>query len=97
MGLTYHPLALSLCGGTMAIFYPCTMNFISELFPKQFEKVTITALLFMGLMLISMHWGMGFLADGLGITRAMYLGPLFMLVVIALLALFQVNRKEIKN
>lgn len=82
--LLWNPLALALTGASISYFFPFGMNHIKSRY-DQAEAIIAKVMMFSGAMLASMHFLFGLLSDSFGIERAMWIGPMFVLVVLALL------------
>jgi FHS family glucose/mannose:H+ symporter-like MFS transporter len=73
LGLYYHPYFLSAVGCSIAIIFPFTITWISEEFPKRRQLVITSALNYVGLFLIGMHFIFGSITNSLGISKAINL------------------------
>lgn len=85
LGLFYHPLFLVICGLTMSFFFPNAMEWVSEKYENESQLLITRMMIFVGAMLVSMHWMVGGLSDLYNIHIAMMLGPLMLICVIYLL------------
>lgn len=80
LGLKVHPFFLALVGLGMAPFYPMSVAYISE-YTREHTRTFITfAMSFQSLAVISMHIGVGYLTDHLGLFYAFGVG-IFALVL----------------
>jgi len=84
-GLYVDPIGLSMVGMTMSIFFPCFMDWVSELFPEQGESIISSMLTSMGVMIITMHALVGYLNELWGVQVALHIGPLFCLLSLAII------------
>jgi fucose permease len=85
LGIFVHPLFMSLCGLTMSIYFPCGMEWISKRFGKNAGYMMTSVMLSITVALIFMHQLMGIATDIFGITNAMLLSVLFLVLAIAAL------------
>ena len=85
LGLYYHPFFLVFCGLTMSFFFPNAMEFVSEKYEEIAEILIPRIMIFVGAMLVSMHWIVGGISDLYNIHIAMMLGPFMLIWVIYLL------------
>ena len=85
IGMNYNPLFLSLAGGSMSIFFPCAMSWISIRYHEQAESLISIVMTFVGGMIVSMHGIFGVISDAYGLTAAMSMGLFFMFTVLYLL------------
>jgi MFS family permease len=80
LGLNFHPLILTLVGLTMAPFYPLSVAYISEVSGVHGRKFLTFAMAFQSLAVVSMHLGVGYLTDSMGLFYAFGVG-IFALVL----------------
>lgn len=85
LGLFIHPAFLVICGLTMSFFFPNSMEWISEKYNEQAELLITRIMMFVGAVLVSMHWVVGAISEVYNIQIAMLLGPFMLLWVIYLL------------
>lgn len=85
-GLFIHPIALSLCGLTISIFYPCSMDWLGEAYSDGLEKIIPSVNIGVGIMLVTMHWGIGQLSSKIGIQYALLVGPIALVIAFFLLS-----------
>lgn len=83
--LFIHPYAFFLVGFSMAPFYPLGMSYISQLFPKKSTTIVSWTLIVQGFLIVLMHLGIGKLSDLIGLNMALLLGPVCLLVSLAIL------------
>ena len=74
LGLKYHPFFLALTGLAMAPFYPLSVSYISSKTGDKARSFITFAMSFQSLAVISMHLGVGFLTDTLGLFYAFGVG-----------------------
>jgi FHS family glucose/mannose:H+ symporter-like MFS transporter len=70
LGLWYNPFFLTLIGLAMAPFYPLAVVYISELTGFEKRKYLTFVMSAQGLLVISMHLGVGYLTDTFGLFFA---------------------------
>lgn len=75
LGLFIYPLALLVTGLTMAPFFPLSMAYMNELFGSRVNLVTSWTMSMNSFLVVIMHVLVGAFSDQLGITRALFLGP----------------------
>ena len=85
LGLFYHPVFLVTCGLTMSFFFPNAMEWVSEKYENEAQLLITRMMIFVGAMLVSMHWIVGGVSDYYNIHIAMMLGPLMLICVVYLL------------
>lgn len=94
LGLFVSPLFLIACGLTMAPFFPLTLEWIGHHFEVHFsEKVIARAVSYGSLAVVTMHMGIGVIADAHSIQVGLLIGPvaLFFAFICALRSL-TINR-----
>lgn len=74
LGLNSHPLILTFVGLTMAPFYPLSIAYISQATGIHSRKFLTFAMGFQSLAVVSMHLGVGYLTDTLGLFYAFGVG-----------------------
>ena len=74
LGLNSHPLILTIVGLSMAPFYPLSVAYISEATGIHARKFLTFAMGFQSLAVVSMHLGVGYLTDTLGLFYAFGVG-----------------------
>ncbi len=74
IGLKFHPFFLALVGLTMAPFYPLSVAYISHQTGDRSRAFITFAMSFQSLAVISMHLGVGYLTDTLGLFYAFGVG-----------------------
>jgi fucose permease len=84
-GILSYPILLAFSGLAMSYFFPCAMNLIGEVFPGHVDLVVSRVMVVAGAVLVIMHWGFGLLASYLGLESAIWLAPIFHLVVLYIL------------
>lgn len=88
IGLNFYPYAFSFTGLTMSVFFPSIMDWLGQIFPKDFTRVSSFALTGISAHLVLMHLGFGKLVTELGLEKAMFLIiglSLFSLVMLLIL------------
>ena len=74
LGLNSSPIILTMVGLTMAPFYPLSIAYISEATGIHARKFLTFAMGFQSLAVVSMHLGVGYLTDTLGLFYAFGVG-----------------------
>ncbi len=85
-GLTLSPLLLIPTGLSMAPFFPLAMAYLQEKLSQNLSYAMTIAMSLVGFFVVSMHILVGVFSDSFGITKALAIGP--MALVIALLLLW---------
>lgn len=85
LGLTGHPLFLALSGFFMAPFYPLAMAYISGHYEKNMDSAISYCMAIQSFLTVAMHGVVGYLTDQHGISAALWVGPLALLVSFVLL------------
>ncbi|MBC7457937.1 MAG: MFS transporter [Bdellovibrionaceae bacterium] len=80
LGLNSHPIILTMVGLSMAPFYPLSIVYISQTTGIHARKFLTFAMGFQSLAVVSMHLGVGYLTDALGLFYAFGVG-IFALVL----------------
>lgn len=86
MGSFYHPLAFSLTGFTMSIFFPCAMSLISERFDTMSDFLVAKSMQAVGFSLVSIHYIFGLVSTYFSLELAM--GLIAILSLISAFVLF---------
>ncbi|MBC7753180.1 MAG: MFS transporter [Moraxellaceae bacterium] len=73
-GLNSHPIILTLVGLSMAPFYPLSIAYISQVTGIHARRFLTFAMGFQSLAVVSMHLGVGYLTDTLGLFYAFGVG-----------------------
>lgn len=81
LGLWLSPWWLCLCGLTMAPFFPMAMDYISSLFGRASAQVISYTMAIGSLMVVFMHYSVGWLTELWGIQVALHLGPVTLSLV----------------
>jgi FHS family glucose/mannose:H+ symporter-like MFS transporter len=85
LGLYWHPFFLAFSGLTMSFYFPNAMEWVSHKYGEEAEALITKIMIYVGGMLVSMHWLVGTLSTLVTIQNAMLLGPFMLLWVIYLL------------
>jgi FHS family glucose/mannose:H+ symporter-like MFS transporter len=85
LGLYVHPIFLLLTGLTMAPYYPLAIVYISECFPRNIDSAIASTMAAQSLLVVMMHFTVGYFSDWLGLTMALWVGPFFLLVALFIL------------
>lgn len=88
LGIHSHPIFLALVGFTVAPFYPLSIAWISGKFPDDLDTAVSYMMTTDSVMLVLMHLSVGKATDYFGIEKALYLGPLLLLVSFVLVNSF---------
>lgn len=86
LALLHHPLWLALSGASMSYFFPYGMDYVKLKFDNA-TSIISQVMIYVGAMIVSMHFVFGVVAETWGIMGAMWLGPLMLTVVFVLLLL----------
>lgn len=89
LGIFIHPLFLAGVGFTVAPFYPMSIAWISTKFPQDLDSAVSYMMTSDSVMLVVMHLSVGKLTDEVGISKALYLGPIFLLLSFILINTFE--------
>lgn len=84
-GYTMDPLFLVLSGLSMSYFFPCAMDWLAGIFHVDMEQIFARVMIGVGSALVIIHWFFGQLADLAGIEYAIYIMPIFHIIVLYLL------------
>jgi len=76
VGLKFHPFFLALVGLGMAPYYPLCVSYISEISKSMSRTFIAFAMSFQSLAVVSMHLGVGYLTDQMGLAFAFGVGIL---------------------
>ena len=80
LGLYFHYYFLALSGLGMSIFFPCTLSWISEEFPKFYQEIIPFSLGMVGAFLIVMHSVAGWITQSYGIKQTFTIVPIALLI-----------------
>lgn len=84
------------CMGIFGPFFPLLMGRVNRRFPKQAAELTVWILAFAQVGLAAAHLTLGRLSDFVGIERAFWLPPFFLLLAVVLvLFYFQLERRSV--
>jgi len=87
LGLKTHPFFLALAGLGMAPYYPLCVSYISEISGHRSRTFIAFAMSFQSLSVVSMHLGVGYLTDQMGLAFAFGVGILALLLSVLCLNL----------
>lgn len=85
LGLYIHPNFLIGTGLTMSFFFPNALEWVSQKYPGHADYLITQMMIYVGAVLVLMHWVFGALSDVIGIQKAMHIAPLMLCVVVYLL------------
>lgn len=85
LGMWVHPFFLTMVGFSMAPFYPLAVTYISDITGIYKRKYLTTVMAVQGVFVISMHIGVGYMTDTLGLFSAFGVG--IILLVLSLICL----------
>jgi FHS family glucose/mannose:H+ symporter-like MFS transporter len=80
LGMWAHPFFLTLVGLSMAPFYPLAVAYISDITGVYKRKYLTTVMAVQGVFVISMHIGVGYMTDTLGLFSAFGVGIILLLL-----------------
>lgn len=86
-GLLYHPIAFSLLGLSMSIFFPCVMSLISERFTILSDYLVAKAMQAVGFSLVTIHYLFGLVSTYFSLEAAMSLVIVLSLICASILFL----------
>jgi fucose permease len=89
LGLKVHPVFLVLSGLGMAPFYPLAMAYISHHYQDALDSAISTTLAMTYLMTVVMHELVGYLTDLYGIGKALWVGPIALILAFVVLNTFE--------
>ena len=81
LGLNVHPLWLVVSGWLMAPFFPVAMEQISASFGDKSSQALSLIIGFGSGSVVLMHVTLGWVSDQVGITKALHLGPLTLMII----------------
>jgi FHS family glucose/mannose:H+ symporter-like MFS transporter len=79
-GLSGWPWFLVATGLTMAPFYGLAMAYLSEIFQEDSSQAISTAMAMQSILVVVMHLGVGCLSDYFSLRRALWVGPISLLL-----------------
>lgn len=88
LGLFVSPWFLVLCGITMAPCYALNMDYIAEVYQNQSPKVMAQVMSMTALTVLIFHYSLGVLTDMFSVSQALLLSPLFIVICIISLIIF---------
>lgn len=91
LGISGWVYGLVLAGLTMAPFYPLIMTYISKKFHRSLESAISKAMAAQSLLVVLMHFLVGYLSDFFGLAAALAVGPFFLAASLG--ALFILERR----
>ena len=87
LGLFWSPYWLVLCGLCMAPMFGIGVSYIAEIFPQDPSRAIANALSVNAIMIVIMHFTVGFVTQSSGIRTAMLAGPVFLLLAFVIFKL----------
>ncbi len=88
LGFYKYPYLLILSGLFMAPCYPFCVGYMTEYYSKQFDEIIYVAFMLQAFFIVSMHISIGYLSDWIGLAKAVWMGPIFLLIAFLLLINF---------
>lgn len=85
LGLVHDPVWLAFTGLTMSMFYPCAMAMVHDETGRDAGSATSWVLIVQSLGLTLMHFALGYLSDRFSLGRALWIGPLCLILVLVYL------------
>lgn len=82
LGLTFHPFFLAISGLTMSPYYPLCIAYISEISKDLSRTFLSYAMSFQSLAVVAMHLGVGYMTDHFGLSFAIGVGILSLVISI---------------
>lgn len=89
VGLYIHPAGLAISGFFMGPFYPLMMVQLGQLFHQSISRALAWAVSLSSLFVVVMHIFVGFLTDTWGLQNAFLMGPLFCLIGIVMIGIYE--------
>jgi fucose permease len=84
-GLSIHPLGLALCGIFMSVVFPTMVAFAGKIRPEHSDKIVSYGITGVGMVLVTMHFTVGWIAELTSMTTAMTVGIGLLAVVLVVL------------
>jgi fucose permease len=85
LGLIYHPLWLAGCGLAMSVFYPTSIALLGDELREHAAFATSWCVTLQSFGLMMMHYLLGALSDLWSLGQALWIGPLCLVFVLAML------------
>lgn len=85
LGLYVHPSFLILTGLTMSFYFPNALEWVNEKYNENADYLITQIMIFVGAVLVLIHWVFGAISDVFGIQLAMHTAPIMLSVVVYLL------------
>lgn len=89
VGLLWHPFFLALSGLFMAPFYPLAVVYVSSHYEKNMDSAISYCMAVQSFFTVAMHGLVGYLTDMYGISYALWVGPLGLIISFLLLNSFE--------
>jgi len=89
LGLMLSPVFIALCGFSMAPFYPLAVAYIYQHFSDGIDAAISSCMAIQSFLTVLMHAGVGYLTDLYGITKALWVGPLALILAFLILNSFE--------
>jgi len=97
LGLLWKPFFIPFTGLFLSIFYPCGLDWISQLYGKEMERLTGSISVAIGLFVVPMHFLIGIVTRSYSIKLALMIGPIFLFVGLLLLLLAPMRRPNLSS
>lgn len=97
LGMNGYYFCFSICGLTMAFFFPCAMDFLSEWFDDTLDSMMAGAMSGIGVCLVLMHISFGQFAELFGINIAMASAIGFTILSFFFLEIFLYKTRSIRS
>jgi len=88
-GLKFHPLFFALSGFTMGPFYPLAVAYIYQHFKMRIDAAIAACMAIQSFLTVLMHTSVGYLTDLYGIDKALWLGPIVLVLALLILNSFE--------
>lgn len=92
LGLCWWPYLLVLTGLSMAPFFGLSMTYLSEVFHSHINEALSVSVAVQSIFIVSMHLGVGILSDQLDIRKALWVGPIAL--ILSLFFLWRVHETK---
>ncbi len=85
LGIAFDPFFLSFSGFGMSFFFPCAMDWLSEIYKEQVNLVISKVFVISGGFLVFTHWIFGFMANQIGLELTFWVAPILHMAVLYIL------------
>jgi MFS family permease len=89
LGFYKYPLFLIASGFFMAPCYPFCVGYMTDVYSNELDSIMFVTFMLQAFFVVSMHTAVGYLSDFFGIEKALWIGPIFLLIALLLLVTFE--------